>query len=131
MNRISVIDLEVIKMEPRGVGVKEKFWVQQDGIYKLVKISEPGVDQDIMEFLSSIILKEIGVSCVDVSLGYDQYTHKNCCLVNSFLTKEGDVSYAMTGWQFVRGKTVEEELEVCLQQVFQKYAALYLSLIHI
>lgn len=125
MNRISVVKFAVMRMEPRGIGVKEKFWIQQNGKYQLVKISEPSVDQDIIEFLSSMILKEIGVSCVNVTLGYDNYTDKNCCLVDSFLTKEGDVSYEITGWQFIRRNTMEEELELCVQQVFQKYASLY------
>lgn len=125
MNRIDVSHLDFCKVEPRGRGVYEKFWIQHEGTYKLVKISEGTIDQDVMEYLSSIILNSIGIPCVKVSLGYDSFSSKNCCLVDSFLEKEGDVSYEMVGWTLKRGKTAKEEIELCLNQVFQKYASLF------
>lgn len=125
MNRIDVTKLEFLKIEPRGRGVKEKFWIQQGETQRLVKISSPNTDQDVMEYLSSIILKELGIPCVSVSLGYDAYSKMNCCLVDNFLQKEGDVSYEMVGWKLLKGKNFEDELQLCLNQVFDKYSSLY------
>lgn len=125
MNRIDVAKLKFLRIEPRGRGVVKKFWISHKGKNKLVKISEPSMDQDMMEYLSYLILREIHIPCVSVELGYDSDSSKNCCLIDSYLEKEGDVSYEMIGWNYEKGKTTEELIQRCIQQVFEKYASLF------
>jgi len=123
MNRVSVTDLNFVRIEPRGKGVANKFWVEQNGILKLVKPSN-FTDQDIIESLSFYILNAIGLECAEVELGYDKYADQNNCLVTNFL-KEGESSYEITDWKLIFGKDDEEELKMCFEQVFQKYANLF------
>ena len=123
MQRIDVSKLEFLKIEPRGKAIFEKFWVDDNGVKKLVKVSENN-DQDIMEYLTSIILKKLNIPCVDVELGIDGLSGKNCCLVTSFLN-EADVSYDIYECEIIRDKDEDKELDLCFKQVFSKYANLY------
>ncbi len=125
MGRIDVSKLEFLKIEIRGKAVFEKFWVIDNGVKKLVKVSENN-DQDIMEYLTSIILKKLNISCVNVELGIDNLSGKNCCLVTSFLNDEADVSYDIYDWTVVRDKDENKELDMCFKQVFDKYANLHM-----
>ena len=102
MQRIDVSKLEFLRIEPRGKAIFEKFWVDDNGVKKLVKVSENN-DQDIMEYLTSIILKKLNIPCVDVELGIDGLSGKNCCLVTSFLN-EADVSYDIYECEIIRDK---------------------------
>ena len=119
MKRIETSSLEFIKIEPRGHAVQNKFWVRQDGIYKLVKPSSENVDQDVIEAITSKILSSVGINCVSVTLGYDSILKKNCCLVNNFLAKEGDTLYEMLEWS----NTLD--LNDSFNQVFYRYSRLY------
>ena len=124
MQRIDVSKLNFLKIEPRGKAIFEKFWVDDNGIKKLVKVSENN-DQDIMEYLTCLILKKLNISCVDVELGIDGLSGKNCCLITSFLTDEADVSYDIYECEVIRDKDEDKELDLCFKQVFSKYANLY------
>ena len=125
MQRIEVSTLEFLCIEPRGKATVEKFWVSDNNVEKLVKISENN-DQDLMEYLSSIILKNINIFCVLVELGYDSLARKNCCLVTSFLTDTADVSYDIYDCEIIRDKDEEKELDLCFKQVFNKFSNLYM-----
>lgn len=122
MKRIAVADLDFVRMEPRGKAIIDKFWVCQNGVNRLVKLSGFKIDQDIMEMLSSLILSKIGIDCVDVDLGYDKLSRKKCCLVTSYLKFEGDHSYDMFEWTTLTG---DDALEKSINQVFFKYQNLY------
>ena len=123
MQRIDVTKLEFLRIEPRGKAIFEKFWVDDNGVKKLVKVSENN-DQDIMEYLTCLILKKLNIPCVDVELVYDEKKKKNCCLVTSFLD-EGDVSYDIYECEVIRDKDEDKELDLCFKQVFNKYTSLY------
>lgn len=123
MERIEVSDIEYVRTEVRGSGVSEKFWVNHNGVLKLVKLS--GTNQDLMELLSMRILKEVGLSCVDVELCYDKYSNKNGCLVTNFLDDEADVLYELLDWKTIRDKDSETEISLCFDQMFKRYANLY------
>lgn len=122
MDRISISNLDFVGLEPRGKAILDKFWVNDHGALKLVKPSG-STNQDQMEYISSYILKQIGLDCVEVSLGYDE-TRKPVCLVTNFL-KEGEVSYDILEWKYIRTKNMDDELELCFYQVFKKYSDLY------
>lgn len=126
MERIEVSNLDFIRIEPRGKGTFEKFWVNHDGYKKLVKINGSDSDQDVMEKISSVILKQLGVDAVDVDLGYDECSKSNCCLVTSFLTDEADTSYDTYNCIVIRRDNQLEELRLCFEQIFSLYASLAL-----
>ena len=123
MQRIDISKLDFLRIEPRGKAVNEKFWVIDNGVKKLVKVSNNS-DQDIMEYLTSVILKKLNISCVDVQLGYDLYARHNCCLITNFLTDEADVSYDILEWIPIKDSTKEKELHLCFEQIFNKFFSL-------
>ena len=123
MERIDVSKLEFLRIEPRGRAVNEKFWVADDNVKKLVKVSK-NTDQDVMECLTSAILNQINIPCVDVELGYDKYARHNCCLITNFLTDEADVLYEWLEWIPVKTSSREEELRLCFEQIFNKFVSL-------
>lgn len=125
MQRIEVSELDFIRMETRGKGVAEKFWVNHENLKKLVKINGENSDQDLMEKISSLILRKLGVNVVDVDLGYDKYAKANCCLVTSYLT-DADTSYDTYTCDVIRREDQVEELRLCFEQIFNKYAGLTL-----
>lgn len=122
MDRVAISNFDFVKLEPRGKAVLDKFWINDNGILKLVKPSG-STNQDQMEYISSYILKEIGLDCVEVCLGYDD-CKQNVCLVTNFLN-EGEVSYDILEWTYIRAKNSDEELELCFYQIFKKYSDLY------
>ncbi len=126
MQRIEVSTLDFIKIEPRGKGVLEKFWVNHENKKKLVKINGTDSDQDLMEKISSIILNALGINTVEVDLGYDSYSKANCCLVTNFLTDEDDILYDTYDCDVIRRSDEKEEIKVCFEQIFLKYASLTL-----
>ena len=125
MQRIEVSTLDFVRIEPRGKGVAEKFWVNHDNLRKLVKINGQNSDQDLMEKVSSLILKRLGVNVVDVDLGYDKYAKSDCCLVTSFLDDD-EVSYDTYTCDVIRRTDQLEELRLCFDQIFTKYSSLTL-----
>lgn len=76
-----------------------------------------------MEKLSSDILRQLDLPCVEVELGYDEYTKMNGCLVTNFLYNS-DQFIDQFPWHIVRGKNDEEELELCFEQMFLNYSQL-------
>lgn len=126
MQRIDVTELDFIRVEPRGKGVIEKFWVNHNSLKKLVKINGKNCDQDIMEKISSLILKRLGVNVVDVDLGYDKYSKSNCCLITSFLTDIADTFYDTYTCDVISRDDKIEELRLCIKQIFDKYSSLTL-----
>jgi len=89
MERKIIDDLEYIRSEGGGSRFLEKFWVRDDKL-KLVKLSSDGNDQDIIEYLVSIILKRLGINAVDVELCHENLSGKDGCLVTNFL-KDNEV----------------------------------------
>ena len=118
-------NLNFLRVEPRGNVVCEKFWVEQEGIKKLVKLSGEANDQDVMEVLSSKILKSLNINCVEAELGYDSFSKKNGCLITSFLIDEADVSYETMKWENIKNIDYSKQIEQCFEQVFYNYSMLY------
>ncbi len=123
MRRKDVEELEFLRVETRGRAVYDKFWVLDNGVKKLVKNSVNS-DQDLMEYISSIILKETNIDVVDVELGYDALSNRKCCLITSFLEEE-EASYDICDVVPVRSKTEEEEIALCFGEVFSKFDNLF------
>ena len=95
MNRIDVAQFPIKKEELKGYSTK--YWID-DNKPKLVKYNEPTCkDGDIMESLSSEILKNVGVAAVNVTLGYNSNDQmlkslnlddSHCALIDSFLNDD-------------------------------------------
>ena len=94
MERIDVSKLEFLRIEPRGRAVNEKFWVADDNVKKLVKVSK-NTDQDVMECLTSAILNQINIPCVDVvrstpeSDFFSKIVSFLYCVQDLFLVRQG------------------------------------------
>lgn len=103
--RKAISQWNFVKIESRGKAIADKFWVEENGVLKLVKLNG-STDQDVMEKLSSDILRQLDLPCVEVELGYDEYTKMNDMLtiVDSF-----------------KGQIIEEK---------RQYIIKYLSTIH-
>lgn len=84
MERKIIDDLEYVRSEGKGNNILEKFWVR-DGSLKLVKLGSSETDQDLMEYLVSIILKKLGIAVVNVELCHENLSGKDGCLVTNFL----------------------------------------------
>lgn len=121
MKRKNISDFKPISNEPRGFTLK--FWIN-DEKNKLVKFNnELYPDQDIMEKLSSDILKNIGVNVVDVELG--MFGNDKCCMINSFL-KKGDVLYEVDhNWSTRETGNIEEDIGMAFSKVIYKFSSLY------
>lgn len=126
MNRIDVTKFDILSQEPRGFS--EKYWIR-DNIPKLVKYNnEIYKDQDIMEKLSSEILKSLSLKCVSVNLGYNNSKpNGNCCIIDTFLEHEGDVSYEVD-YRWIKSPTtgnVNNDIAFCFSKVFYYFSNLY------
>ncbi|MEG0026084.1 MAG: hypothetical protein RR847_01830 [Bacilli bacterium] len=117
MIRKEVSDLAKIGEEPRGFS--KKYWVEEE-IKKLLKYNNDiDIDQDVMEKLSSDILKKVGIDCVNVSLGYNSDINTKCCLVDNFLINKSDVLYDIDiPWATREIVDTQRDIKFCFGRVF-------------
>lgn len=121
MERIDASLFKPIKDEKRGFTTK--YWIY-DKKSKLIKFNnELYKDQDVMEKLSSDILKTLEVDTVNVNLGI--VGDKKCCIVDSFLDS-GDILYEVDHfWAIRETGNVEEDIGMALSKVIYIFSSLY------
>lgn len=117
MKRKDVAHIPKIFDEPRGTN--DKYWVNDNGINKLVKYnSEIYKDLDVMESLASTILKKIGIDCVNVTLGYNSINGKNCCLIDSFLNEAEVLHELDINWSNRQVTDINSDISMSFGKVF-------------
>lgn len=119
MERININKFRIISEEPRGYS--DKYWVI-DGQKKLIKYNGSVCkDQDVMESISSIILKHLGIKCVSVKLGYNPVPEAlkqmnietpNCCIIDSFLESSADVTINLLNNPWPKTNTSDEQKNI-------------------
>ena len=133
MERIDVSAFRIIREEPRGYS--DKYWISDDK-KKLVKYNgSTCLDQDVMEYISCILLNELGISCVKVNLGYNQNKEAlsrmdtkdpNCCIIDSFLENKAEVAISLANSPWVKIETDDEQKKIsrCFYKMFQLFESL-------
>lgn len=128
MERIDVSTFRIISEEPRGYS--DKYWINDDK-KKLVKYNgSTCLDQDIMEYISCILLNELGINCVKVILGYNPNKEAlsrmdtkdpNCCIIDSFLENKAEVAISLANSQWVKIETDDEQKKIssCFYKMFR------------
>ncbi|MBQ9011087.1 MAG: hypothetical protein IJ093_00345 [Bacilli bacterium] len=125
MERKDVSNLYKKSEEPRGYSAK--YWIN-DGTDKLVKYNNPACpDSDVMESLSSNILKLLNIPVVNVWLGYNRseeeikeldLTDNRCAIIESFLTQKGDIVYSLPQtWSKIESNNIEKQIRTCFFKV--------------
>lgn len=127
MERININKFRIIGEEPRGYS--DKYWVQGEK-KKLVKYNGPTCkDQDLMEYISYIFLSKLGINCVKVELGYNpteetlnqmKVKDPNCCIIDSFLEDNADVTIGLVNNVWARSTTEDEQKKIsgCFCKMF-------------
>ena len=133
MERTDIAKLIKTADEPRGFS--SKYWVD-DGTKKLIKYNNPTFqDGDVMESLAANVLNCLKVDVVNVHLGYnsdneflekENISSPNCCIVDNFLTKPGDVSISLMGYRIPKVNTGNEQKNIssCFYKVFNMFDSL-------
>ncbi|MCI9110781.1 MAG: hypothetical protein HFH47_03085 [Bacilli bacterium] len=128
MERINISNFKIISEEPRGYS--DKYWVI-DGQKKLIKYNGSVCkDQDVMECISSIILKHLGIKCVNVKLGYNPVSEvlkqmniesRNCCIIDSFLENPADVTINLLNnpWPKKVNSDEQKNISSCFYKLFK------------
>ncbi len=124
MERKEITNFKVLSEEPRGY--LAKYWIK-DGIEKLIKFNnELYPDQDIMEKLSADILKAVSLKCVTVQLGYDSKNKNNCCIIDTFLENEGDITYEVDSNWFIKDTgNPDYDISSAIARIFYNFSSLY------
>lgn len=133
MERKDISNYTFIGEEPRGYN--KKYWVNQNG-NKIIKYNNKTVpDGDVMEYLSYLILKKLNISAVKVELGYNSsedqlqqlgVDNPNCCIIDSFLTEQGDVTIQLRNKKWVKSISNNEDKNIrnCFHKVFNIFSSL-------
>ena len=123
MQRIDISEIPKYSDEPRGH--TNKYWINKNGL-KLVKYNETLYpDQDIMEKLSSEILKRLSLNTVNVELGFNSSNDCNCCIIDSFLC-DGEVSYSINqNWIKLAPNNSKLNISICIYRVFKIFENLH------
>ena len=127
MERIDVASFAKTHEEPRGNN--DKYWVDD----KLVKYNDPTCpDTDVMESISSFILMYLGIKQVDVELGYNSNSEmveemnlndNNCCIIDSFLTEEGDTLVGLPSkWSKILSDDEQKNISGCFYKMFKIFS---------
>lgn len=123
MERIDISDKTQVSPEPRGYS--DKYWIKN----RLVKYNcKTYPDADLMESISAEILKLLNINTVNVGLGINynfklyKFDSEKCCIVDNFLTNEGDVTYDLsTEWVTNVSNNVDKCIRNSFYKMFQKF----------
>lgn len=133
MNRIDVADFPKVNEEPRGFNVK--YWIDAGG-KKIVKYNDPSVkDSDVIESLSSLILKYLGLPTTDVILGYNSdqeylkdngLSDPNCCIINTFLQKPSEIVINLLNnpWKYHKTADIQKDISIAFYGMFKIFSNL-------
>lgn len=133
MERINISELSKAYEEPRGYSTK--YWVTSP-TKRLIKYNDvTSPDADVMESLAATILNSLHIDSVNARLGINTngsqidslgITDPNCCIIDSFLVDDADVTISLTHNKWARTSANDEQKNIdrCFYRVFSIFGNL-------